>query len=101
MKRLAVVALVPLALGGCLTPSAYRQSHELVGRPLADAVARYGPPDQPVSGDRRAYSWSRGRFAAACELSVRTGPDERITRASVVALGFRTCKSVLAEDHAR
>lgn len=101
MRKLALFVVVSTALGGCLTPSAYGQSKGLIGQTLSQAVDRYGPPDQPVTGGAHAYSWSRGRFAGACKLSVKVDPAERITRASVVAVGLRTCKSVLGEDRPR
>ena len=97
MKRLAAILALSGALGGCLTPSALNQSRELAGRRLSDAIARYGPPDQPVTEGAAAYSWSGGRNLGACKLTVRTGPDGRIARASVVAIGFSTCKSVLRQ----
>jgi len=101
MKRLIVLLALAAGLGGCLTPSAYSQSRELIGQPLDQAVARYGAPDQPVTGGAGAYSWSRGRLAGACTLKVRTGADGRITNASVVAVGFRTCRGLLEDSPRR
>lgn len=98
MRRLIAILGAAAALGGCLTPSAYHQAHGLVGRPIADAVARYGPPDQPLSEGARAYSWSGGRLTGICKLSVKTDAAGRIADASVVALGFDTCNHVLRAD---
>jgi hypothetical protein len=99
MHRLAATLVLAAALGGCLTPSAYRQSKALIGRPLGEAVARYGPPDQPLAERAATYSWSHGALAGACKLSVRTDAEGRITHANVVAVGFDSCERVLA--HAR
>lgn len=99
MRKLTAILGLAAALGGCLTPSAFRQSHALIGRPLREATALYGPPDQVVVDRPAAYSWSHGRITGACKLSVRTDAAGRITHANVVALGFDTCKTIL--KHAR
>jgi hypothetical protein len=97
MWKTAAILALAAGLGGCLTPSAFNQTNALVGRPLAEAVALYGPPDQPVATGAGAYSWGRSRLGGACELSIRTDASGRIRRAQVMAIGFQTCKAVLKE----
>jgi|GEM_PF-3898843 len=97
MWKTAVIVALTAGLGGCLTPSAFNQTNALVGRPLSEAVALYGAPDQPVSAGAGAYSWGRSRLGGACKLTVRTDPSGRIRRAQVLAVGFQTCRAVLKE----
>lgn len=100
MNKLAAIVLMVVALGGCLTRSAMRQAHSLIGRPLGDAVALYGPPDEPVTDGAQSFVWSRGRLAGACRLSVKTDASGRIVKADIVALGFSTCNAVLMQRRA-
>jgi hypothetical protein len=95
MKTLVTTGLLALTLSGCALPSAYRQTHGLIGLPLSEATARYGPPDQPVTGGAGAYSWGQGRLTGACRLAVRTDASGRIAKASVIGIGFDTCKTIL------
>jgi hypothetical protein len=96
MSSRAAVTILSLALlGGCTTPSAFRQTNGLIGAPLAAAESRYGPPDQPVNGGAGDYTWSGGRLTGACRLRVRTDSTGTIVKASVVGIGFDTCKTIL------
>ena len=95
MKNVALVLALASMLGGCMTVSAFRQARDLTGRPLSDAVARYGPPDQPVGGGARSYSWSHGRLSGACKLAIDVDASGTITNASVIGVGFDTCKTLL------
>ena len=95
MNKLAAILALSAALGGCMTVTAHRQAKELIGRPVSEAVARYGPPDQPVTEGARSYSWSGGRVSGVCRLAVKTDASGRITDSSVVGLGFDTCRSLL------
>jgi hypothetical protein len=97
MWKTAAILALTAGLGGCLTPAAFKQTNALVGRPLSEAVALYGPPDQPVAAGAGAYSWGRSRLGGACKLSVRTDASGRIRGAQVLAVGFQTCKAVLKE----
>ncbi|RAK52404.1 hypothetical protein [Phenylobacterium deserti] len=95
MKKVALVLALASMLGGCMTVSAFRQAKDLTGRPLSDAVERYGPPDQPVREGVRSYSWSHGRLSGACKLAVDVDASGQITNASVIGVGFDTCKTLL------
>lgn len=95
MKRLALILALASTLGGCITVSAFRQAKDLSGKPLSYAVNRYGPPDQPVREGAGSYTWKHGRATGACTLTVNVDPAGIITSASVIAVGFDTCKTLL------
>ena len=101
MKKIAVIVALSAGLGGCLTIPSLQQSKSLIGKPVSEAVARYGPPDQAVTDGAASYKWSAGRRLGACTLSVKTDNTGTITNASVIAIGFNTCEGVLQQQPPR